>query len=98
MGTHPIFESDFDCLTDTETGYHATTNSRDQRIPLHRSTKGCLIRENKEEQGQQSSRSDVRSTFIHWLSMIQKKPTNCDFLSHQVSKSRISSERHKQHR
>merc|ERR1711937_377970 len=49
MGTHPIFESDFDCLTGRK---NATTNSRDQGIPLHCPAQGCIIGKNQEEQGE----------------------------------------------
>merc|ERR1711892_1145672 len=51
MGTHPIFESDFDCLTDLISDYNATTNPRDQGIPLHCPAQGCLIGQDQEEHG-----------------------------------------------
>merc|ERR1712114_59071 len=76
MGTHPIFESDFDCLT--ETGYkNAKTNPRDQGIPFHCSPKGCLLCQNQEEQGEhQIQGSMLKVPLLFGCQGYQKKGIN----------------------
>jgi len=52
MGTHPIFESDFDCLTDLR------KNGRDSRIS---STKGKfgIIKQTEETSGAECRKSEI---------------------------------------
>jgi len=59
MGTHPIFESDFDCLTDCQNGTGiARTCSRDQRntgpcLRAKNAGKGQDAKQNKIEKPEQ---------------------------------------------
>merc|ERR1711892_272290 len=91
MGTHPIFESDFDCLTDLISDYNATTNPRDQGIPLHCPAQGCLIGQDQEEHG----KHQVQGTCTRWSSTTLRRPTSSVCPCHPGSRSRTSSARHK---
>merc|ERR1712189_23270 len=87
MGTHPIFESDFDCLTEMP---RQITEIKQFLVNARRKdAKSVKVKQTKLTP---SSRFDVQSICIHWLFMIKTKQTNCDFLFPQDCKSKISNE------
>merc|ERR1739838_718219 len=74
---------------------NATTNSRDQGIPLHCPAQGCLIGKNQEEQGEHQFQGPMLKVLTRWLSMTARRPTSSVFPSHPGSRSRTSSVKHK---
>merc|ERR1712048_448273 len=90
MGTHPIFESDFDCLT--ETGFSKCQNrsmklknfwSRHEERTPHRS-------KSRKTRATPNSRFDAQPTCIPWWSVTKKRLTSSVFLFPQDFRSKTS--------
>merc|ERR1712130_453344 len=89
MGTHPIFESDFDCLTVQKPDLKCQSKFTKSRNSSSRHA-GKMPPQSRSRKTHRtpSLRCDARSTCTHLWSMTRRRRTSCDFLSRPDSRSR----------